>query len=132
MWFITMYKFSVESVKGKVINAGTVNERRIKLFASPHSRVKRNAYGCGMALIDPGNIHEEHAHPDSEELIFVVQGTGIGKVGGEEVAIKSGDLIAIEKGETHTFTNTGTEQLALYWVYSPPGPEERFLDEKER
>ncbi len=127
-----MYQFSVESVKGKVINKGTVNERLIKLFASPHSRAKRDAYGCGMALIDPGKIHEEHAHPDSEELIFVVQGTGIGKVGGVEVTVEAGDLIAIEKGEPHTFTNTGTEQLRLYWVYSPPGPEKRFLDIEER
>ncbi len=125
-----MYQFSAESVKGRVINEGTVHERRIKLFASPASRVKRDAYGCGMALIDPGKIHEEHAHPDSEELIFVVQGTGIGTVGGEELRIKPGDLIAIEKGEPHTFTNTGKEQLWLYWVYSPPGPEKRFLEQE--
>ena len=127
-----MYKFSVDSVKGKVINEGTVNERRIKLFASPNSKAKRDAYGCGMALIDPGQIHEEHVQPDSEELIFVVQGTGFGKVGGAELTIKPGDLIAIEKGEPHTFTNNGTEQLRLYWVYSPPGPEKKFLDEEEQ
>ena len=30
-----MLKFTVDSVKGKVINPGTINERRIKLFASP-------------------------------------------------------------------------------------------------
>ena len=74
-----MLKFTVDSVKGKVINPGTINERRIKLFASPYSPAKRDAYGCGMALIDPGQVHEEHAHPDSEELIFVVQGTGTGR-----------------------------------------------------
>ena len=46
-----MLKFTVDSVKGKVINPGTINERRIKLFASPYSPARRDAYGCGMALI---------------------------------------------------------------------------------
>lgn len=124
-----MKKYSVDSVKGKVINEGTINERRIKLFASPYGPAVRTAYGCGMALIDPGQVHEEHAHPDSEELILVVQGTGTGRVGGESITVQPGDLIAIEKGEPHTFANTGTDQLRLYWIYSPPGPEKRFLDD---
>lgn len=124
-----MFKFSVDSVKGKVINEGTINERRIKLFASPYSKAKRDAYGCGMAIIDPGQIHEEHAHENSEELILVVKGTGKGRVGGQDLTVQPGDLIAIDKGEPHTFTNTGSEQLQLYWIYSPPGPEKRFLDD---
>lgn len=124
-----MKKFSVDAVKGKVINEGTIHERRIKLFASPNGPAVRAAYGCGMALIDPGQVHEEHAHPDSEELILVVQGTGTGCVGGQTITVEPGDLIAIEKGEPHTFTNTGTDQLRLYWIYSPPGPEKRFLDD---
>ena len=123
-----MLKFTVDSVKGKVINPGTINERRIKLFASPYSPARRDAYGCGMALIDPGQVHEEHAHPDSKELIFVVHGTGTGRIAGQEVQVQQGDLIAIEKGEPHQFRNTGAEQLRLLWIYSPPGPEKKFLD----
>lgn len=85
-----------------------------------------------MALIEPGQVHEEHMHPDSEELIFVVQGVGEGRVGGQPVSIKANDLLAIAKGEAHTFTNTGAEQLRLLWIYSPPGPEKRFLDDDEK
>lgn len=124
-----MRHFSIDDVKGKVINEGTINARRIRLFASPDCPVKRAAYACGLTMIDPGQMHEEHAHPDSEELILVIQGTGTGRVAGVELAVKPGDLLAIEKGEPHTFTNTGAEQLYLYWVYSPPGPEKRFLDD---
>ena len=42
--------------------------------------------------------------------------------------MQQGDLIAIEKGEPHQFRNTGAEQLRLLWIYSPPGPEKKFLD----
>ena len=118
-----MLKFTVDSVKGKVINPGTINERRIKLFASPYSPAKRDAYGCGMALIDPGQVHEEHAHPDSEELIFVVQGTGTGRIAGQEVQVQPGDLIAIEKGEPHQFRNTGAAPAALDLLAARAGKE---------
>ena len=47
---------------------------------------------------------------------------------GQEVQVQQGDLIAIEKGEPHQFRNTGAEQLRLLWIYSPPGPEKKFLD----
>lgn len=124
-----MRQFSVDSVKGKVINEGTINERRIKLFASPNGPAIRKEYGCGMALIDPGQEHEQHAHPDSEEFILVVQGTGEGRIAGQDITVKPGDLIAIDKGEPHQFRNTGSEQLRLYWIYSPPGPEKKFLDD---
>lgn len=124
-----MQQFSVDDIKGKVINSGTINERRIKLFASPDARVKRNDYGCGMAIIDPGQVHEEHAHPTSEELILVVQGVGTARIGGKDITVKPMDIVGIDKGEPHTFTNTGNEQLKLYWVYSPPGPEKKFLDD---
>ena len=124
-----MLHFSVDDVKGKVINEGTIHERRVKLFASPDCKARRDGYGCGLTIIDPGQIHEEHAHPDSEEFIHVVQGTGTARIAGQDMKIQPGDLIAIEKGEPHTFTNTGNDQLCLYWVYSPPGPEKRFLDD---
>ncbi|MCD8084276.1 MAG: cupin domain-containing protein [Clostridiales bacterium] len=127
-----MRKFSVDEVKGVVINEGTVHERCVKLLASPDCLVKREGYACGMAVIDPGQIHEEHAHDQSQELILVFRGTGIGRIAGEEISLAPGDLIAIEKGEPHTFSNTGSETLYLYWIYSPPGAEKKFLTEQIR
>ena len=124
-----MLQFSLDDIKGKVINEDTINERRIKLIASPKSPARRDQYGCGMAVIPPGHVHEQHAHPDSEELIFVVQGTGTGVVGGKTISFKPMDFIALDKGESHTFTNTGTQEALFYWIYSPSGPEVRFLDD---
>jgi mannose-6-phosphate isomerase-like protein (cupin superfamily) len=124
-----MRHLSISDIRGKVINPGTVNERLIKLLASPKGPIVRKEYGCGVTIVTPGQIHEEHAHPDSEELILVLQGTGTGKVSGQEIQIGPRDIVAISKGESHQFANTGSEELILYWIYSPSGPEVRFLDE---
>jgi len=122
-----MRQLSIADIRGKAINEGTINERLIKLIASPKGPILRKEYGCGVTIIAPGQAHEEHAHPDSEELILVLQGVGVGKVGEQDVKIMPRDLIAIDKGEPHQFTNTGNEELLLYWIYSPSGPEVRFL-----
>ena len=125
-----MLHFSVNEIKGKVINQGTVNERRIQLIASPKSPAKHDAYGCGIATIQPGHVHEEHAHTASEELIYVLSGKGSGVICGKEtITLKPGDIVSLDKGESHRFTNTGKDDLRLYWIYSPSGPEVRFLDD---
>ncbi len=120
--------FSVDDIKGMEINEGTIHQRRIKLFASPKSPVKRDEYGCGMAIIPVGHVHEEHAHAESQELIYVLQGTGTAIIGGKKIDIAPDHIVAIDKGEPHQFFNTGKEEMRLYWVYSPSGPEVRFLD----
>lgn len=126
-----MRMISVKDYKGVTIHEGTVNQREIRLFASPDCIIQRTDFALGMSVVPPGKIHEEHAHSDNEELMFVYQGTGKGTVGGENITIKPGDMIAVEKGEPHSFVNTGDEELCILWVYSPPGSEKKFLNEEQ-
>jgi mannose-6-phosphate isomerase-like protein (cupin superfamily) len=123
-----MRHLSISDIRGKTINQGTVHERLVKLLASPKGPIARKEYGCGVTVVNPGQIHEEHVHPDSEELILVLQGIGVGRVGGQEIHVEPRSVIAIDKGEPHQFVNTGSEELILCWIYSPSGPEVRFLD----
>ena len=123
-----MQQYAIKDVKGVQINEGTIHERCIKLFASSDPRAKiQRPYGCGMTIMEPGQVHEEHAHPDSEEMILVVQGTGTARIGGKEITIAPMEVIGIDKGEPHTFANTGDTHLCMYWVYTPPGPETKFI-----
>jgi len=126
-----MQKYSINKVNGKIINEGTVNEREIKLFVSPDPRalIRREEFGCGITVIQPKQIHEEHFHPDSEEVILVVSGTGTARIGGKEVTVQPMEVIGVDKGEPHMFTNNGDIPLQLYWIYTPPGPEKKFIVE---
>lgn len=126
-----MQMISVKDFKGVTLHEGSSNQREIRLFASPDCAIKRADFAFGMSVIAPGKIHEEHSHVENEELMFVYLGTGRGTVGGKDVTIKPGDLISVEKGESHSFVNTGDEDLCLLWVYSPPGSEKKFLNEEQ-
>ena len=123
-----MQKTSIDAIRGKVIETGSDYERTVKLIASPKSRIKRDAYGCGVTIIPAGHRHESHAHPASSELIYVLAGKGTGLVGGQAIELAEGDIIAIAENEAHQFENAGDVELRLYWIYSPSGAEVRFED----
>jgi len=121
-----MRHFKLEDVPGVTINR-QLNERQIKLLASPASIIQRQHFSVGVSIIDPGRVHEEHKHDHNEEMIVVLAGEGMAKIAGQEFAVRQGSIIGIDPGEAHGFANTGSAALTLLWIYDPPGAESRFI-----
>src|SRR5689334_7493707 len=70
----------------------------------------------GESTGDPDN-----EHPDSEQWLLVLKGTGRAKVGRRSVPIQKGSLLVVEKGETHQVKNTGRKNaLVTLNFYAPP------------
>ncbi|WP_166877520.1 MULTISPECIES: cupin domain-containing protein [unclassified Salinibacterium] len=72
-----------------------------------------------MTIPVDGEIGEE-THPDTDQILTIVSGTGEAKVSGETKPIAQGDLVVVPAGHKHNFTNTGVNPLVLYTVYGPP------------
>jgi quercetin dioxygenase-like cupin family protein len=123
--------FKLDEVAGVTINQ-QINERRIKLLASPTSSIKRHQFSVGVSIVEPGKIHEKHKHDESEELIVVIGGEGLAEIAGQEFAIGYGSVIGIDRGESHGFVNTGQSALVLLWIYDPPGAERKFSGERAK
>lgn len=49
-----------------------------------------------------------------------MKGGGQSDCGGEKHDITAGDMFAVPVGTEHDFINTGTEDMQLFTVYSPP------------
>lgn len=121
----------LDEVAGVIINK-QINERRIKLLASPNSAIKREQFSVGVSIVEPGRIHEEHKHDQSEEMIVVISGEGQTKIAGHEFAVGYGSVIDIDRGEPHGFVNTGQAPLTLLWIYDPPGAESKFISKSTK
>ena len=76
-----------------------------------------------MMHIPPGEDIGEETHP-ADQSTFVVSGQGEVMVSGRTSPISQSHLVVVPKGRNHNFTNTGTEPLKLYSVYSPPAEPE--------
>ena len=107
-------------------------ERFIKIFASPERIEKSLAskYATfGATIIYPHTTaHPKHAHPNSEEILYVASGRGKAIIGEEEFEIQPGSIAYVPPGVGHTFVNESSETMKLFWVYAPPGAERRIID----
>jgi mannose-6-phosphate isomerase-like protein (cupin superfamily) len=62
----------------------------------------------------------ENEHPNCEQWLFVVRGSGYALVGKQRVMLGRGSLLLIEKGEPHQVTCTGRSPLVTLNLYVPP------------
>ncbi|WP_373894821.1 cupin domain-containing protein [Virgibacillus sp. CBA3643] len=62
----------------------------------------------------PGQHMKSHNHPKRELYLYVVQGSGVFLVDGEEVEVEKGDVIYCGKEEQIGFTNKGEENVSIY------------------
>jgi oxalate decarboxylase/phosphoglucose isomerase-like protein (cupin superfamily) len=73
----------------------------------------------------PGQGHERHNHPDADEILYVLAGTGEQMVDDDQTfAVRAGDTIWIPMGAFHSTLNTGWEPLSLLAIYAPAGAEQ--------
>ncbi|MGZ3846360.1 MAG: cupin domain-containing protein [Flavisolibacter sp.] len=69
-----------------------------------------------------------HKHLNEDEFFFIRQGTGLFTLGDREHAVASGSMVFIPKGTWHGLKNTGTEEIANVFGYSPAGFEDFFRE----
>src|SRR6056297_720155 len=69
----------------------------------------------GRSVGGPDNYHAE-----SDQWLFVVSGTGVATVDGNEERLTAGDLLRIEAGERHGIANDGDDPLETVNFYTPP------------
>jgi mannose-6-phosphate isomerase-like protein (cupin superfamily) len=72
------------------------------------------------ATLEPDQATERHYHRESEEIYFVVKGSGDLEVDGEHGRIAVGDAVLIPPGAWHSLHNNGTSELRILCACSPP------------
>lgn len=72
----------------------------------------------GVVKIAPGQRNPLHAHPNCEELLYVVSGECEHKLGDDLFILKAGDVIRIPKGVKHWARCTSDEELLAIICFS--------------
>ncbi|MCK8824206.1 cupin domain-containing protein [Fuchsiella alkaliacetigena] len=67
-------------------------------------------------ILEPGTEIGEHTHEGSEEIYFMVEGTGEMTVDGEVVEMKEGDAVLAKNNATHSFVVTSETPVKLFVV----------------
>lgn len=62
----------------------------------------------------------EEQHPQSDQILLVLEGTLKGTLRGEPVTLQKGEFITIPAGVPHRFFNDSTTSSLTFNVYAPP------------
>lgn len=82
----------------------------------------------GVSHIGPGQRNPLHYHPNCEEVLYVLAGTGRHSLDGEEFDLRPGSLIRIPIGAKHNLVNTGPDILSCLVAFSSGQRETVFLE----
>lgn len=75
-----------------------------------------------IMVLQPGATSGEYGneHPNSEQLLYVISGSGTANIEDMEVELNAGDAVFIDLEEKHQIKNTGDSPMRTLNVYGPP------------
>jgi mannose-6-phosphate isomerase-like protein (cupin superfamily) len=78
------------------------------------------AQSLAEATLEPDQATERHYHRSTEEIYFVLKGSGRVEVDGDTRTVRRGDAVLIPPGAWHTIENNGSSELRILCCCSPP------------
>ena len=106
-----------------------IHESEVEELALPgrHLRWLANAESMGPAHLSvslirvaPGEkVRPAHCHPNGEELIYIIRGTGRVLVDGAVDPVREGTAVLFRTGLPHMLQNTGEEEMKVICFFAP-------------
>ena len=78
---------------------------------------RKSDFTAGVTHLDPGGWLGHHRHGPSE-LYFVLSGTGVLTVDGQEHTVAPGTAVYIPSRSEHGIHNTGSEPLRFFYAFA--------------
>jgi quercetin dioxygenase-like cupin family protein len=109
----------------KVINETDVEEKKIpgrfiRWIADEKTMQPQYFSSCVIRVLPGETVQPAHSHPEGEELIYIVSGTGQVWVDGEIQPMRAGTAVLFEKGQVHMIRNVGDEEMKVLCFFAPP------------
>jgi mannose-6-phosphate isomerase-like protein (cupin superfamily) len=80
-----------------------------------------------IGIVEPCRA-PDHSHP-YDEVGYIVEGTGVAHIGGEQVPLQAGSCFYLPPGCVHCIENTGPGAMRIMGVFHPAGsPKQRSYD----
>lgn len=107
-----------------------IDETSIEALELPGRRLRwvvtkenTNAQHCTMCVIQvlPGQtVRPAHSHPNGEEVIYIVQGSGRVMIDGTVGPVSEGSAVLFPQGSIHMLQNTGDKVMKVACFFAPP------------
>jgi len=108
MWRI----FDSRDVAFEPYSKGMADIKRVLRQKSEEGRFE----GFGFIRLPSKGVFPKHAHPEREEIYYVISGSGILMVGDEALTVSEGKVIRISGDVSHGLSNPTDEPFEVLYV----------------
>ena len=74
----------------------------------------------GLNSFEPGQEHAAHTHSGQDKLYFILEGSGVVRIGEDAALLNAGDAAFAPSGIVHSIQNPGPDRLVVMAVLAPP------------
>lgn len=93
--------------------------RFMRWLANEDSLQAKNLSVCVIRVLPGEAVRPAHSHPHSEELIYIITGSGKVMIENEVGTVKAGSAILFEQGKIHMLKNTGDVEMKVICFFAP-------------
>jgi mannose-6-phosphate isomerase-like protein (cupin superfamily) len=103
-----------------------INRDRANIINTPHGsqirplidRTTSDIQKCSLAeeVLPSGAAVGKHLHRETEEIYYILSGSGEMTVGDDTESVSAGDAVYIPRNNAHTLKNTGNEPMKILLV----------------
>jgi quercetin dioxygenase-like cupin family protein len=94
--------------------------RDLKWLVSAGALNANHCSACVIRVVPGDKVRPAHSHPNGEEVIYIIRGSGRVLVGGEVQAVRPGTTVLFPQGVVHMLHNTGSEEMKVVCFFAPP------------
>ena len=93
--------------------------RNLRWLITPELLSASHMSVCLIRVPPGATVRPAHSHPNGEEAIYIIEGSGRVLVNGEVGAVKEGTTVLFPKGEVHMLQNTGGREMKVICFFAP-------------
>lgn len=94
--------------------------RQLRWVVSKDTLKANHCSACVIRIAPGERVRPAHSHPNGEEVVYIVSGSGRALVDGEVTAIRAGTTVLFPQGKIHMLHNTGGEEMKVVCFFAPP------------
>jgi quercetin dioxygenase-like cupin family protein len=94
--------------------------RDLKWMVAPGAIQANHCSTCVIRVAPGDRVRPAHSHPNGEEVIYIIRGSGRVLVGSDVRAVSPGTVVLFPQGVVHMLHNTGDEEMKVVCFFAPP------------
>jgi quercetin dioxygenase-like cupin family protein len=93
--------------------------RNLRWLVAKDAVAARNCSACVITVAPGEKVRPAHSHPNGEEVIYIIRGTGRVLVSGEVRPVTAGTAVLFPQGAVHMLHNNGPDEMKVVCFFAP-------------